>query len=133
VLDGIKKAAGAVSNWAGTTGHNLTTNITADKLQSAWKQAGSPTDSEQIKQILTNAGVDAGVIDKAFTDMGIPTATVTPSQTANKVGDTATSDTGIAKATVPSNQTVNIDDIVARIKKLAPADQQQVLAFLQAK
>jgi hypothetical protein len=109
VLDGIKKTAGAVSNWASTKRHNLTTKVTADKLQSAWKQAGSPTDSEQVKQILTNAGVDAGIVDKAFADMGIAKAPVTPSQT------------------------VNIDDIVARIKKLAPADQQRVLAFLQAK
>jgi hypothetical protein len=107
--------------------------VDASTLEKAWKQAGSPTDSEQVKQILNNAGVDAGVVDKAFADMGIAKAPVPSDQTTNKVGDTATADTGIAKANVTSNQTVNIDDIVARIKKLAPADQQRVLAFLQAK
>lgn len=46
--------------------------VDASTLEKAWKAAGSPTDSEQIKQILTKAGVDAGVVDKSFTDMGLP-------------------------------------------------------------
>lgn len=81
--------------------------VDASTLQKAWIKAGSPTDSEQVKQILTGAGVDAGVIDTAFTSMGIASTTGTPTEK------------------------VNIDDIVARIKNLAPADQQMVIAALQ--
>ena len=51
--------------------------------------------------------MDAGVIDTAFTSMGIASTTGTPTEK------------------------VNIDDIVARIKNLAPADQQIVIAALQ--
>jgi hypothetical protein len=36
---------------------NLTNKVTADKLMSAWKKAGSPTDSDQVLKIITSAGV----------------------------------------------------------------------------
>ena len=92
---------------AATVGKNLTTKITADKLQSAWKKAGSPTDSDAVANILKQAGVDDAVINKVFGDMQIP-----------------------APAATPAAQNINIDDIVARIKKLPPADQKKVLAAL---
>jgi len=91
---------------AATVGKNLTTKITADKLQSAWKKAGSPTDSDAVANILKQAGVDDAVINKVFGDMQIPAPAA------------------------PANQNINIDDIVARIKKLPPADQKKVLAAL---
>jgi hypothetical protein len=77
VSKGIKAGAGAVGSALGkgvqavaqkaqTIGHNITTKTTADKLQSAWKAAGSPTDSEAIFDLLTAQGIDAGVIDGAM-------------------------------------------------------------------
>ena len=72
VKSGAAGVAGAVADKAKTVGHNLTTKVTADKLQSAWKQAGSPTDSEAVKQVLTSAGVDAGIIDQVYADLQIP-------------------------------------------------------------
>jgi hypothetical protein len=66
------KAAGAVAQKAQTVGHNLATKITADKLQSAWKAAGSPTDSEAIEKILQSAGVNPDVVKSAFQSNNIP-------------------------------------------------------------
>jgi hypothetical protein len=62
VWDRVKGAAGAVANKAQTVGTNLTTKVTADKLMSAWKKAGSPTDSEAVAAIMKQAGVDDAII-----------------------------------------------------------------------
>jgi hypothetical protein len=88
--DMFKKAAGAVGNWAQTKGHNLTTKVTADKLQSAWKKAGSPTDSDEVAQILQQAGVGPDVVKQIYTGMKIPApATTAPTQSAPALGQTA--------------------------------------------
>lgn len=63
---GVAKVAGAVSQQAQRIGHNITNKTTADKLQRAWKSAGSPTDSEAIKDLLIAQGVDAGLIDNSL-------------------------------------------------------------------
>ena len=56
------QAASAVANKAQTVGTNLTTKVTADKLMTAWKKAGSPTDSDAVAAIMKQAGVDDGII-----------------------------------------------------------------------
>lgn len=66
VGQGIRQGAAAIAQKAQTVGHNITTKTTADKLQSAWKRAGSPTDSEAIIDLLRAQGIDAGVIDGAM-------------------------------------------------------------------
>ena len=77
VSKGIKAGAGAVGSALGkgvqavaqkaqTIGHNIATKTTADKLQSAWKAAGSPTDSEAIIDLLTAQGIDKSVITGAM-------------------------------------------------------------------
>jgi hypothetical protein len=53
-------------------GKNLTTKITADKLNSAWKKAGSPTESDAVFKVLQDAGVASDIISKIYTDMSIP-------------------------------------------------------------
>jgi hypothetical protein len=74
-----------------TVGHNITTKVTADKLQSAWKAAGSPTDSEAIKQILIKAGVASEVVDSVYKQFKIPATTNTaqpqqnPQQQTNRI------------------------------------------------
>lgn len=60
------KAAGVVAQKAQTVGKNITTKFTADKLNKAWKAAGSPTDSEAIKDILTAQGIDASLVDNSM-------------------------------------------------------------------
>ena len=67
----LGKGIGAVKNKAQTVGHNLTTKVTADKLQAAWKAAGSPTDSEAIVDILQKQGIDPAVISDAMKAINI--------------------------------------------------------------
>lgn len=85
--------------------------IDAAKLEKAWTQAGSPTDSEEIRKILQSAGVESSIIDQAFQDIGVQSS----------VGNTA-------NKTV--TQTINTQEIVARIKKLTPAQQKEIIALL---
>jgi len=70
-MDWVKDKAGKAANWAKTKGTNLTTKITADKLNSAWQKAGAPTDSEELKKFLTTQGVDAGIIDTVYKSLKI--------------------------------------------------------------
>jgi len=56
---------------AQTTGHNLTTKITADKLNTAWAKAGKPMDSKNIKLIMQYAGVTPEIIKQSFTQLGL--------------------------------------------------------------
>jgi hypothetical protein len=61
IWDSVKgaagKVAGAVSDKAHTIGHNLTTKVTANKLNKAWQSAGSPTDSNELAAFLKQQGV----------------------------------------------------------------------------
>ena len=57
-----------------TVGKNLTTKVTADKLNSAWKKAGSPMDSEEVAKILSAAGVGDDVVKQVYTDLKISAA-----------------------------------------------------------
>jgi len=74
VKDAAGKAAGAVAQKAGQISTNLTTKVTADKLNSAWKKAGSPMDSEEVAKILTAAGVGDDVVKQVYTDLKISAA-----------------------------------------------------------
>ena len=71
---GAKKVAAAAGQKISTVGTNLTTKITADKLNSAWTKAGSPTDSQALQKFLKDYGVDAAVIAQTFKAMKLPTA-----------------------------------------------------------
>lgn len=73
-LDAIKGAAGKGMDWLRTKGKNLTTKVTADKLNSAWQKAGSPTDSGELAKFLQSQGVNNIVVDQVFKDLKIPTA-----------------------------------------------------------
>jgi hypothetical protein len=59
-------------DWLKTKAKNLTTKVTADKLNSAWQKAGSPTDSEELKKFLIDQGVATEVVDKVYTTMQLP-------------------------------------------------------------
>lgn len=63
---------GAVSNKVQQVGKNITNKVTADKLMSAWRSAGKPTDSVQIAELLKQQGVPDAVISKVFKQMKIP-------------------------------------------------------------
>lgn len=85
--------------------------VDASKLEKAWTKAGSPTDSEEIKQILVSAGVDEQLISTAFADLGIEVSST---------------------SAAPAGETVNIQELLAQISKLSAAEQQEILAYAQA-
>lgn len=74
----IKRGAAAVGAKAKTIGKNITTKVTADKLASAWKKAGSPTDSDAIANILRQQGVSDTVLAPVYKTLGakLPAAPV---------------------------------------------------------
>ena len=57
---------------AGEIGKNLTTKVTASKLMSAWKTAGSPTDSDGLADFLKQQGVNDQVIADTYAGMQLP-------------------------------------------------------------
>ena len=73
-MDFIKGAAAKGMDKLKTVGKNLTTKVTADKLNSAWKKAGSPMDSEELAKVLTAAGVGDDVVKSVYADLKIPAA-----------------------------------------------------------
>ena len=74
IKDKAGQAAGAVAGKAKQIGKNLTTKVTADKLNSAWQKAGSPMDSEEVAKVLTTAGVGDDVVKSVYADLKIPAA-----------------------------------------------------------
>jgi hypothetical protein len=70
-LDAIKGLAGKAADKAKTFGKNLTTKVTADKLNKAWQSAGSPTDSEELKSFLISQGVSDDVVANTYQSLKI--------------------------------------------------------------
>jgi hypothetical protein len=79
-MDFIKGAAAKGMDKLKTVGKNLTTKFTADKLNSAWKKAGSPMDSEEVAAILKQAGVGDDVVGKVYTDLKLPAPGAAPAE-----------------------------------------------------
>lgn len=95
--DAIKKSvsgvAGAIGQKVATVGKNLTTKVTADKLNTAWKKAKSPTDSAAVAQIMTDAGIPSEVVNQSFTSIGVeapPLSAATQPPAVPDAADTAT-------------------------------------------
>lgn len=128
--------------------------VTADALNKAWAAAGSPTDSEEVAKVLQSAGVPAETVSKVFADLKLPeptgqvepkmdpeqTATAEPTAPETPATEPTAPETPATEpekgaeepaTTTPAAGGVNIDDLVARINKLAPADKEQIIAALQ--
>jgi hypothetical protein len=65
-----------------TFGKNLTTKVTADKLNSAWQNAGAPMDSNELSAFLKAQGVGDDVIASTYAALKIPTADTAASSNA---------------------------------------------------
>ena len=78
----VKKGAAAVGAKAAKVGKNMTTKVTADKLNKAWVKAGKPTDSNEIANILRQQGVSDQVLAPVYKQMGakLPAAPATDAQ-----------------------------------------------------
>jgi hypothetical protein len=71
-MDAIKGFAGKAMDKIKTVGTNLTTKVTADKLNSAWQKAGNPTDSDELAQFLEKQGINPDIVKKTFVGMKLP-------------------------------------------------------------
>jgi hypothetical protein len=71
-MDAIKGFAGKAMDKIKTVGTNLTTKITADKLNSAWQKAGAPTDSDELAQFLEKQGINPAIVKQTFVGMKLP-------------------------------------------------------------
>ena len=83
---------------------------TADALNKAWTDAGSPTDSEEVAKVLQGAGVPAETVTKIFTDLKIPAPGATPTPAAatepaaTQTADPAAQTPAPAPSTTPTTQ-----------------------------
>jgi hypothetical protein len=100
------KATGSIINQLVKTGKNLANKLTTDKLMSAWKAAGSKTDSNDVYEFLKSQGVDETILKDAFKAAGIKL-------TAPKVS--------------PAYKKVR-----SIVTKLSPEDKQKFIQHLQA-
>ena len=80
-----KQVAAKGMQKAADVGKNMTTRVTAQKLQKAWEKAGKPLDSAEVMKILNTSKVSTDVSSKAFTDAGIevPVVADAPEEDAN--------------------------------------------------
>lgn len=103
----VKSAAGAIGQKIATGAENLTTKVTADKLNRAWKTAGSPMDSVAIYKFLQQQSIDAVGLKAAFKSAGIAVPR-------------------IRAAASPA-----YNDTIKQITGLSPADQQKLVQYLK--
>lgn len=119
VKGAASQAAGAVASKAQTVGANLTNKITADKLMSAWKAAGSPTDSEAVAAIMKQAGVDDAIIASS---MKAPS---------NQPGAGPTSSSAATPVPIDAQTQKFIQQLVTSYQALTPAEKTQLKKELE--
>jgi len=98
---------GWIKQKANTISANLTTKITADKLNSAWSKAGSPTDSNQLADFLKTQGVNDTVIAQTYKAMKLPPPGTQPPKT------------------------MTYQELAAEVAKHRPRDRRLLIAALQ--
>ena len=113
-------------DWLKTKAKNLTTKVTADKLNSAWQKAGSPTDSEELKKFLTDQGVAVEVVDKVYTTLKLPAAGDAPAG-----ADADTPQSQDAAALDPKQAETLYAKVKKEILTLDKKSQKQMAAYLQ--
>ena len=117
-MDFIKGAAAKGMDKLKTVGKNLTTKVTADKLNSAWKKAGSPMDSEEVAAILKQAGVGDDVVGKVYTDLKLPAPGAAPAAGAEEKSAAAQATAG------------GYAEIKKSIMQLNTKDKKRMIAYL---
>lgn len=110
-MDLLKKGA----DWVGKKAHNITTKMTADKLNSAWVKAGSPTDSEELRQFLSGQGIADDIINKVYDDMKIAAAPTAGGDQEPSSGQAA----------------MSYKELKDLVPKLKSKEKQRLIAYLQ--
>jgi hypothetical protein len=121
-MDFIKGAAAKGMQKLQGVGKNLTTKVTADKLNAAWRKADAPTDSEELKSFLQSQGVDQTVVNTVYSSLKIN------SEKSKTAGAEDTPKAGAAQAT-------DAQTLYAQLKKdvmgLNKKEKQRIFAYLQ--
>lgn len=114
----LDKISGALSQF----GKNLTTKVTADKLNQAWVRAGKPTDSSDIIKILHDSGVSDSVLTPIFKELNIDIASPTAQPTEPASSPTST--------TNPTPAQPSYDELMAMVPKMSVADAKQLSVYI---
>jgi len=101
-LDALKKGAKAIGGAIKGAAKQVTTKVTAEKLNTAWKKAGSPTDSDEIYNVIKGMGVSDDVIKGTYDSMQIKPPAATDAPDADKDAGAADADTN---ADAPTDST----------------------------
>jgi hypothetical protein len=137
IMDSLKGMFGGKKGAAPAAG-----GVTADALNKAWAEAGSPTDSEEVAKVLQGAGVAPDAVNKIFADLKLPAPTgkiepkMDPEQTAAtdpNAGQAAQSNSSTPAAGMKADEIVKSlssfwDQVKANqdSKSSAPQVQQQI-------
>ena len=129
-MDAIKKGAAALGAKAAKVGKNMTTKITADKLNSAWKKAGSPTDSDAIANILRQQGVSDEVLAPVYKQMGakLPAAPAANTGTPGQTGGTTSAPAKGQAAAAP----MDFKGIQQAVAKLSQQDAKALVTHIDS-
>ena len=132
----VKKGAAAVGAKAAKVGKNITTKVTADKLNSAWKKAGSPTDSDAIANILRQQGVDDKVLAPVYKTLGAklpaaPAATDTP-KTNTAPQQTPTAQQRTAAPQQSAAPAMDFKSVQQAVAKLSAKDAKELIAHIDS-
>jgi hypothetical protein len=113
-MDFFKGAAAKGMQKLQGVGKNLTTKVTADKLNAAWRKADAPTDSEELKSFLQSQGVDQTVVNTVYSSLKIKSD---------------------KPKTAGAAQSTNAQTLYAQLKKdvmtLNKKEKQRIFAYLQ--
>ena len=140
------KGATAAGQKIATGAGNLTNKVTADKLMSAWKKAGSPTDSTAVYEFLKTQGIDENMLKSAFKAAKIPVGRIKKATTKpGAVGNTPAGTTGAATPSAPKTATTGTtasgvpaisaqySAALAQIQKLPAPEKQKAIKYIQTK
>ena len=155
-LDALKKGAaavgGAIKKGVGSiaqAGKNLTTKVTADKLNKAWVKAGSPDDSDKIADVLRTAGVSDEVLAPIFKQMGAtlpaasgavepttpgaaPAAAPAAEPTAPRTAPTASSTPAASGAAPAASGGMDFNGVQKAINTLSQPDAKQLVTYIDS-
>ncbi len=72
LMRGIEGGLRRFGNWAGDTWREATTKVTLNGLLRHWQDAGSPTDSDEVAQILLRKKVPNEIIQQLYQQLNFP-------------------------------------------------------------
>jgi len=117
-------------------GKNLTTKITSDKLEKAWKKAGSPTDSDQIADVMRKSGVSDEVLAPIFKSLGVDLKPAgQDNSSSNEPNQEPATDDKLAaaKSNTPADvSTIDFKSLQAAVAQLRTRDAKSLLKYIDS-